>query len=105
MPVAVGALGRIQTETPALPEALRRVGEAILADPAEAARSTIVALAERSGSSPATVTRFCRVFGFTGYAGLRVALATETGRAAQANWDANVGREIGPTDALDTAVG
>ncbi|MGW0069371.1 MurR/RpiR family transcriptional regulator, partial [Streptosporangium sandarakinum] len=46
-----------------------------------------------------------RVFGFTGYAGLRVALATETGRAAQAHWDAGVGHEIAPTDPLDVAIG
>ncbi|TMR14850.1 MurR/RpiR family transcriptional regulator [Nonomuraea turkmeniaca] len=99
-----GALGRVETELPGLPEALRRVGEVILEDPAEAARSTIIALAERAGSSPATVTRFCRAFGFSGYAELRVALATETGRAAQAGWGAGVGHEIGPNDPLDTAV-
>ena len=102
--MAAGALGRIQTETPSLPEALRRVGEAILSDPAEAARSTIIALAERSGTSPATVTRFCRALGFAGYAELRVALATETGRAAQAGWDADMGHEIGPDDPLDRAI-
>jgi DNA-binding MurR/RpiR family transcriptional regulator len=102
--VAGGAIGRIETELSGLPEAVRRVGERILDDPAEAARSTIIALAERSGSSPATVTRFCRLFGFAGYAELRVALATETGRAAQAGWGAGVGREIGPTDPLDTAI-
>lgn len=99
-----GALGRVETELPGLPEALRRVGEVILDDPAEAARSTIIALAERAGSSPATVTRFCRAFGFSGYAELRVALATETGRAAQAGWGAGVGHEIGPDDPLDTAI-
>ncbi len=99
-----GALGRVETELPGLPEALRRVGEVILGDPAEAARSTIIALAERAGSSPATVTRFCRAFGFSGYAELRVALATETGRAAQAGWGAGVGHEIGPDDPLDAAV-
>ncbi|RBQ14423.1 RpiR family transcriptional regulator [Spongiactinospora rosea] len=104
MLVAGGVLGRIQAELPGLPEALRRVGELILADPGEAARSTIITLAERSGSSPATVTRFCRVFGFAGYAELRVSLATETGRAAQANWGRGVGRDIGPTDPLDTAI-
>ncbi|WP_345398489.1 extracellular solute-binding protein [Nonomuraea salmonea] len=87
-----------------MPEALRRVGEVILGDPAEAARSTIIALAERAGSSPATVTRFCRAFGFSGYAELRVALATETGRAAQAGWGAGVGHEIGPDDPLDAAI-
>ncbi len=99
-----GALGRVETELPGLPEALRRVGEVILGDPAEAARSTIIALAERAGSSPATVTRFCRAFGFSGYAELRVALATETGRAAQAGWGAGVGHEIGPDDPLDSAI-
>ncbi|WP_214322345.1 MurR/RpiR family transcriptional regulator [Nonomuraea sediminis] len=99
-----GALGRIETELPALPEALRRVGEVILGAPAEAARSTIIELAERAGSSPATVTRFCRAFGFSGYAELRVALATETGRAAQAGWGAGVGHEIGPDDPLDAAI-
>ncbi|MFI6601294.1 MurR/RpiR family transcriptional regulator [Nonomuraea sp. NPDC050536] len=99
-----GALGRIETELSALPEALRRVGEVILGAPAEAARSTIIELAERAGSSPATVTRFCRAFGFSGYAELRVALATETGRAAQAGWGAGVGHEIGPDDPLDVAI-
>ncbi len=99
-----GALGRIQTEVPGLPEALRKVGELILADPAEAARSTIVTLAERSGTSAATVTRFCRSFGFRGYSELRVALATETGRAAQADWGVGVGHEIGPGDPLGAVV-
>ncbi|WP_084959102.1 MurR/RpiR family transcriptional regulator [Thermoactinospora rubra] len=102
--MSAGALGRIETELPSLPEALRRVGEVILEDPAEAARSTIIALAERAGSSPATVTRFCRAFGFAGYADLRVMLATETGRAAQAGWGAGVGHEIGPEDPLDVAI-
>ncbi len=102
--MAGGALGRIQTELPGLPEALRRVGQAIIADPAVAARSTITELGRRSGSSPATVTRFCRFFGFAGYAELRVAIATETGRAAQAHWGAGVGREIGPDDPLTSVV-
>jgi DNA-binding MurR/RpiR family transcriptional regulator len=104
MPVAGGALGRIQTELTGLPEALRKVGELILEDPAAVARSTIVSLAEHSGTSAATVTRFCRAFGFSGYSELRVALATETGRAAQADWGVGVGHEIGPTDSLDAVV-
>lgn len=102
--MAAGTLGRIRTELPGLPEALRRVGERILEDPERAARLTIIALAELSGSSPATVTRFCRMFGFAGYTELRVALATEIGRAAQANWGAGMGREIGPADPLDAAI-
>ncbi|MEU6074040.1 MurR/RpiR family transcriptional regulator [Micromonospora sp. NPDC047074] len=95
-----GLLGRVRTELPTLPEALQRVGERLLGDPEETARSTIVDLAERAGTSTATVTRFCRTFGYRGYAELRVAVATETGRAAQARWDTDIDREIGPDDPL-----
>ena len=57
--------------------ALRRVADEVLADPAGAARATIVELAERSSTSPATVTRFCRALGFEGYADLRLGIAAE----------------------------
>lgn len=97
-------LGRIQTELESLPEALRRVGEAIVADPAAAAHWTIVVLSERSGSSPASVTRFARTFGFEGYTQLRVALAAEAGRAEQANWGVGAGHGVEPGDKLESAL-
>ena len=62
-------------------------------------------LAERSGTSTATVTRFCRVLGFRGYAALRVAIATESGRAEQARWETDIDREIEPGDPLDRVLG
>ena len=96
-----GLLGRLRTEQPGLPEALQRVAALILEDPVEAAQLSIVDLAERAGTSTATVTRFSRVLGFRGYASLRVAIATETGRAAQARWDTDIDREIQPSDPLD----
>ncbi len=77
----------------------------MLNDPAGAARATIVELAERSGTSPATVTRFCRALGFEGYAELRLGIAGETGRAARtAGWGVDIGREIQPEDPLDTVL-
>ncbi|WP_433216814.1 MurR/RpiR family transcriptional regulator [Microtetraspora malaysiensis] len=97
-------VGRIQAELDHLPEALRRIGQTILADPGAATRDTSPALAERSGTSPAAVTRFCRQFGFAGFAELRVALATETGRAEQAKWDVAVGHEIGPDDPVANVI-
>ncbi|MEE6261780.1 MurR/RpiR family transcriptional regulator [Plantactinospora sonchi] len=100
-----GLLGRLRTELPTLPVALQRVAEQILIAPEETARATIIDLAERAGTSTATVTRFCRVFGYRGYAELRVAVATETGRAAQARWDTDIDREIGPEDPLDHLLG
>jgi DNA-binding MurR/RpiR family transcriptional regulator len=88
-----------------MPDALRKVAEAILASPGEAARLTIVDLAERSRTSTATITRFCRALGFAGYAELRVAVATETGRVAQQTWQTDIGQEILPDDSLEKVLG
>lgn len=102
-PRAAGSLlVRLRSQLPEFTGALQRVAEQVLADPAAAARATIVELAERSGTSPATVTRFCRALGFEGYADLRLSIAGETGRAARAaGWTVDIGREIQPTDPLE----
>src|SRR4029453_10296290 len=76
-----GVLVRVRTLLPEFTGALQRVPERVLPAPAAASRATIVELAERSGTSPATVTRFCRALGFDGYADLRLGIAAETGRA------------------------
>jgi len=95
-------LVRVRAGLPEFTGALRRVAEQVLGDPAAAARATIVELAERSGTSPATVTRFCRALGFEGYAELRLGIVGETGRAArQAGWAVDIGREIQPDDSLE----
>src|SRR3954469_14699268 len=97
-----GVLLRVRTLLPEFTGALQRVAEQVLTDPAAASRATIVELAERSGTSPATVTRFCRALGFDGYADLRLGIAGETGRAARAaGWQVDIGREIQPTDPLE----
>ncbi len=99
---ADGVLVRVRAQLPEFTGALQRVAEQVLTDPAGAARATIVELAERSGTSPATVTRFCRALGFEGYADLRLGIASETGRAArQAGWSVDIGREIQPDDSLE----
>src|SRR5215207_1286478 len=92
-----GVLVRVRTLLPEFTGALQRVAEQVLADPAAASRATIVELAERSGTSPATVTRFCRALGFDGYADLRLGIASETGRGSRsAGWTVDIGREILP---------
>jgi DNA-binding MurR/RpiR family transcriptional regulator len=101
-----GILARVRSRLPEFTGALQRVAELVLTDPASAARSTIVELAERSGTSPATVTRFCRALGFDGYADLRLGIAGETGRAARAGgWTDDIGREIQPSDPLERVLG
>lgn len=95
-------LVRLRARLPEFTGALRRVAEHVLTDPAGAARATIVELAERSGTSPATITRFCRAVGFEGYGDLRLAIAGETGRAARsAGWAVDIGRAIEPSDPLE----
>ncbi|MEU8157073.1 MurR/RpiR family transcriptional regulator [Micromonospora sp. NPDC048986] len=95
-----GLLVRLRMEGPTMPEALAKIAEAILDDPETAAHASIVDLAERSGTSTATVTRFSRALGFKGYANLRVAVATETGRAEQARWETDISGDIAPEDPI-----
>jgi DNA-binding MurR/RpiR family transcriptional regulator len=94
-------LAHLRSVLPGLAGALRQVGNVILEDPAWASRATIVELGERSGTSPATVTRFCRSLGLAGYTELRVGIATDIGRADQAGWDVGIGADVLPTDPLD----
>src|SRR2546421_11801041 len=100
--LADGVLVRVRALLPESTGALQRVAEFVLRDPEGAARATIVELAERSGTSPATVTRFCRALGFAGYAEVRLGIAAETGRAARcAGWTVDIDREIQPGDPLE----
>jgi DNA-binding MurR/RpiR family transcriptional regulator len=99
-------LVRVRARLPEFTGALRRVADLVLSDPAAASRATIVELAERSGTSPATVTRFCRALDFEGYSDLRLGIAAETGRSARlAGWTVDIGREIQPTDPLERVLG
>lgn len=103
-PSGPGVLERIRRQSGDLSEALSRVAEQVLADPEGAAHATIMDLAELSDTSPGTITRFCRHLGYDGYAALRVAIATETGRnsaRSETGWDINIGEEISPNDPLD----
>ncbi|MCW6006311.1 MurR/RpiR family transcriptional regulator [Micromonospora sp. CPCC 205371] len=113
----MAVLERVRSRLPELTGALRRVADTVLEDPTAAAHSTIVELAERSGTSPATVTRFCRALDCDGYAELRIGIASETGGSIASEtgggiasetghdplggWTVDIGREIQPTDSLD----
>ncbi len=87
---------------PSLSPAEQRVGRVIINESATASRLTITQLAARSTTSETTVIRFCRALGFRGYPQLRLALASETGRAAEA--DEPVGSDISPGDDLAQVV-
>ncbi|MEU3460416.1 MurR/RpiR family transcriptional regulator [Streptomyces sp. NPDC006733] len=88
----------IETALPRLPDALRRIGQAILDDPDATATMTVAALGQRSHTSPAGVTRFCRAVGLAGFQDLRLRLAREAGRATAQSWPVDVGFDIAASD-------
>ncbi|MEV0237707.1 MurR/RpiR family transcriptional regulator [Nonomuraea sp. NPDC050786] len=86
---------------PTMPEAQRSLTELVLADPAAAARMTIVELAEHCGVSTGTITRLCRALGMDGYSALRIALASDSGRAdVRGTWAAHIGTELTEGDEI-----
>src|SRR3954464_11193725 len=94
-----GASSRIHAALPEMPGGMAKVGTLLLEDPALPLRLSITELAERAGTSPATVTRFCRAIRFTGYLALRVGAAAEQGRSsAHGPWDSDIGRAFHPDD-------
>ncbi len=94
---------RIRALLPELAPAERRVGERVLADPVQAAASTITSMARDCATSETTVIRFCRAVGFTGYPALRLSLAAEHGRSGAVDSRELTG-DIAADDDLDKVV-
>ena len=90
----------IRTVAPRLTGALREVADTVLADPAEAARLSAVALASRAGVSQASVTRFAQSIGLASHAELRLALAEQKGRSTAPGVAMDVGVQIHPDDSV-----
>ncbi|MFG2478716.1 MurR/RpiR family transcriptional regulator [Streptomyces fagopyri] len=102
-PTDVTAL--IRTELPRLTGSLRKVGELILEDPAAVTHCSAAELGRRTGTSQATVTRFCRAVGLDSYQHLLIALAQERGRGEVSDWGtAEIGSDISPDDDLERVV-
>ncbi len=90
---------RIRALLPEMPLALARVADYVLRNPQAPMTLSIGELAEQAGTSPATVTRFCRMLGYSGYVELRVSSATDVGRSVSLDsWTTEIGRGFGPED-------
>lgn len=78
---------------------MSKIADVVTEHPAAPVELTITELAERAGTSPATVTRFCRALGFDGYTQFRVGVASEIGRGDDnESWHADIGQEFGVED-------
>lgn len=90
---------RIGTFKSQMPPTMAKLAAVLMDDPRAPLNLSITELAERAGTSPASVTRFCRMLGYSGYSQLRVGIAEDVGRGGgQAAWIADIGRSFGPHD-------
>lgn len=95
----------IEAAASTLPPSLARIAEIVREKPSIVIEMTINELATACSTSVASVVRFCRAIGFSGYAPLRMALATELGKeAAQFSARGAYGSEISDEDTLREAV-
>ena len=102
MPDDGRAVDRIQAQLPRMSKAMKKIAELILADSAIVLQLSITDVASRAGTSAATVTRLCRLLGYSGYVQFRFALASDLGRDdAYESWRADIGREFDPQDPPD----
>jgi DNA-binding MurR/RpiR family transcriptional regulator len=99
-----GTLVRIRGLLQSLNPAEQRVAEAVLEDPGGVAIASITALARAARTSEATVVRFCRSAGFSGYAQLRLALAVDVSRN-ETSTERLVGTDVERSDDLEQIIG
>lgn len=95
----IGVVSLVRAKLPEMSIVMTKIANFLLNNPQAPLSMSIGELASQAGTSPATVTRFCRLLGFAGYAPLRVNIATEMGRAAgRETWTIDIGRAFGPDD-------
>lgn len=98
----MGIQTSIEASAASFTPTMRRVAKAIRDNPAIVLEQTISQIADTCGTSVASIVRFCRALGLSGYAELRMSLATELGKeAAQFGGGLTLGAEIARTDTLE----
>lgn len=101
----MGIQSAIEAASAGLTPATGRIAAAIRENPAIVLDKTISELAAACHTSVASVVRFCRALGLSGYAQLRMSLATELGRESAQYGAMTLGAEIARSDTLQAMVG
>lgn len=76
---------RIRGLTPSLSPTGRRIAEVVMRDPGRVVELTVTDLAVESGTSLASVVRFCQDLDLRGFGDLKLRLAAESARPAEAD--------------------
>jgi DNA-binding MurR/RpiR family transcriptional regulator len=87
-------IARIRALAPSLSPTGRRIGEAVTAEPGRIVELTVSDLASVSGSSVASVVRFCQDLGLRGFGDLKLRLAREHGEAGPARTEGDLLSEV-----------
>lgn len=72
-----GALASLRSLGSGMTPALRKIADYVQGDPQKLLYQTVVEVADGSGSSEASVIRFCRDLGFSGFQDFKLALASD----------------------------
>lgn len=100
--MALALIARVRSQGASMTPALGRVAERVLGTPDAVLYQSITELAEEAGASEASVMRFCRELGFTGFQDFKLALARELATEVHAGRRES---EADPVkDLVDTAV-
>ncbi|WP_348786984.1 MurR/RpiR family transcriptional regulator [Leifsonia sp. NPDC080035] len=97
----------IQSHVDSFPPTMRRVADVILERPQIVMENTISELARACDTSEASIVRFCRALGFTGYPQLKLQLAAELAKESAefgGSGDSVYGADISPSDTLGEMV-
>lgn len=98
----MGIQSNIEASAAVFTPTMRRIAKTIRDNPTIVLEKTISQIAETCSTSVASIVRFCRAVGLSGYAELRMSLATELGKeAAQFGPGMTLGAEIAGTDTLE----
>lgn len=94
-----GMLARLRSSLANMSPSMAKIANLLLENPELPLTLSITELAERAGTSAPTVTRFCRLLGYSGYVPLRVGVAADLGRSnAQTDWVIELGRAFDPDE-------
>lgn len=104
---SVSIQSSIQAHADSFPPTMKRVADVILERPQIVMEKTISELARACDTSEASIVRFCRALGFTGYPQLKLQLATELAKESAefgSSGSAAYGADISPSDTLGEMV-
>jgi DNA-binding MurR/RpiR family transcriptional regulator len=97
-------IGEISNQIPSFHASEVAIAEAVLHDPITVAQMNISQIAERSGTSVASVVRFCKTLGFKGYPEFRMALIGQLSRQSNIGYPPELDNGITLQDSAEEVI-